>query len=109
MIHVDVDRFNDNRQRNWYNVQWQKEPYTWLRMKTVNDNIRNIDVKKPETLEKMIELSEKLSEDFRYVRVDWYDVDGILYFGELTFHHDSGNTPILPKEWDKKLGDRLKL
>ena len=70
-------------------------------------NPRHNDIEKPESLEKMIELSEKLSEEFRYVRVDWYDVDGTLFFGELTFHHDSGNTPILPEEWDEKLGAKL--
>jgi hypothetical protein len=109
MIQVDIDRHSDNRYRNWYNTKWDKEPYTWLRTNKEESTTNHInkDVEKPKTLEKMIELSEKLSADFRYVRVDWYDVDGILYFGELTFHHDSGNTPILPEEWDKKLGDKL--
>ncbi len=37
------------------------------------------------------------------------NVDGVLFFGELTFHHDGGNQPILPKEWDKKLGMELNL
>jgi len=109
MIQVDIDRYSDNRYRNWYNTKWEREPYTWLRLKKEDKkfNPNNNDVEKPKTLDKMIELSEKLSEDFRYIRVDWYDVDGVLYFGELTFHHDSGNTPILPEEWDKKLGDKL--
>jgi hypothetical protein len=57
----------------------------------------------------MIELSEILSQPFNYVRVDWYDLDGQLFFGELTFHHDSGNRPITPIEWDLKLGEKLKL
>ncbi|HEY0898265.1 MAG TPA: ATP-grasp fold amidoligase family protein, partial [Sphingobacteriaceae bacterium] len=67
------------------------------------------DVERPKTLEKMIELSEKIAKDFVYVRVDWYDVDGQLYFGEITFHHDGGTAPILPKEWDLKLGSKLRL
>ena len=57
----------------------------------------------------MITLSEKLSKDFCYVRVDWYDVNGKLYFGELTFHHDGGNKPILPEKWDRILGDMVTL
>lgn len=111
MIQVDIDRHSDNSYRNWYNTKWKREPYSWSSVKEGGKltDPRESDVEKPETLEKMIELSEKLSEDFRYVRVDWYDVDGTLYFGELTFHHDGGNRPILPEEWDKKLGDRLKL
>ncbi|PTL98917.1 MAG: glycosyl transferase [Bacteroidetes bacterium] len=112
MIQVDVDRHSDNRYRLWYNIKWKREPYTWFRTNKEDYNKakpKKIDVEKPKKLNKMVELSEILSEDFRYVRVDWYDVDGILYFGELTFHHDSGNTPILPEEWDKKLGNKLVL
>ena len=57
----------------------------------------------------MIELSEILSNPFYYVRVDWYDINDSLFFGELTFHHDGGNQPILPSIWDEKLGKELKL
>jgi len=57
----------------------------------------------------MIELSEKLAEDFIYIRADWYIVDNNLYFGEISFHHDGGLHPIIPKEWDYKLGQKLKL
>ena len=108
MIQVDIDRNSENHYRNWYNTKWEREPYRWSSAKNgkFTDPSDN-DVERPETLDKMIKLSERLSEDFRYVRVDWYDVDGILYFGELTFHHDGGNQPILPEEWDKNLGDKL--
>ena len=57
----------------------------------------------------MCMLSNQLAEPFDYVRVDWYDVDDKLYFGEITFHHDSGNRPIEPEEWDYKLGEMVKL
>ena len=55
------------------------------------------DIEKPEIIDKMIEFSEKLSEYFSYVRVDWYYLDGILYYGELTFHHEGGNRLMLPE------------
>jgi hypothetical protein len=64
-------------------------------------------VPRPKTLEKMISLSEIISTHFDYVRVDWYDVDSKLYFGEVTFHHDGGNKPILPEKWDLILGSEL--
>lgn len=47
-------------------------------------------LRKPVTFEKMIELSKVLSKGFPHVRVDFYEVDGQLYFGELTFYHFSG-------------------
>ena len=59
--------------------------------------------------EKMIELSKVLSAGFPHVRVDFYEVDGKLYFGELTFYHFSGFMPFEPDEWDGIFGDWLKM
>ena len=60
----------------------------------------------PKNYEKMIELAEKLCAEFPFVRIDFYNQDGQIYVGEMTF------TPGLflrfePKEWDFKLGDLL--
>lgn len=67
------------------------------------------EVRKPINFEKMIELSRKLSKGFPHVRVDFYEVDGRIYFGELTFYHFSGFQPFIPNKWDKIFGDWLKL
>lgn len=64
---------------------------------------------KPSSFEKMIEFSEKLSKDIPFVRVDFYDVNGVPYFGELTFFPGSGCEPFKPEEWDYKIGEWLKL
>lgn len=66
-------------------------------------------LRKPVTFEKMIELSKVLSKGFPHVRVDFYEVDGQLYFGELTFYHFSGYMPFEPNKWDKIFGDWIKL
>ena len=55
----------------------------------------------------MKELAAQLSAGYPQVRVDLYEVNGKVYFGELTFFHWSGMTPFEPKDWDKKLGDML--
>ncbi|WP_225036344.1 ATP-grasp fold amidoligase family protein [Winogradskyella sp. SM1960] len=111
MIQVDIDRNSDSHYRNWYNAKWEREPYKWSSSKGNGKytDPSDYEIDRPDTLDNMIQLSEKLSEDFIYVRVDWYDVDGKLYFGELTFHHDGGTSPILPKEWDENLGKQLLL
>lgn len=111
MIQVDIGRDTEYHFRNWYSRDWQREPYKWSSVKGKGKftDPSPEDIEKPATLEKMIELSEILAEPFDYVRVDWYDLNGNLYFGELTFHHDSGLRPILPYEWDLKLGALLKL
>ena len=71
----------------------------------------NADVRpvKPMNFDKMLEVAEKLSKDIPHVRVDLYNVNGKIYFGELTFFHWSGMVPFEPIEWDYKFGEYLKL
>lgn len=66
-------------------------------------------LRKPETFDKMVELSRMLSKGFPHVRVDFYEVEGHLYFGELTFYHFSGFMPFEPDKWDYIFGKWLKL
>ena len=109
MIQVDLGRGTDKHFRNWYNTSWQREPYKWSSPKGLGKftDPSDYEIPKPKNLNEMIKLSNILSEPFDYVRVDWYDVDDKLYFGELTFHHDGGSKPILPEKWDVNLGDEL--
>ena len=71
----------------------------------------NADImpKKPQEFELMKELASKLSEKIPQVRVDFYEVNGQVYFGEMTFFHWSGMTPFEPEEWDYKFGEWIKL
>ena len=64
---------------------------------------------KPVNFELMKELAAKLSKGMPHVRVDFYEVDGQAYFGELTFFHFSGIVPFQPDCWDQILGDWLTL
>lgn len=66
-------------------------------------------IEKPVNFDKMIKLAEKLAKGFSHVRVDFYEVDGRIYFGEFTFYTLSGMTPFTPKEWDMKFGDWIRL
>ncbi len=66
-------------------------------------------VKKPDNLKELIELAKKLCGDFAHVRVDFNVNREKVYFGELTFTGGSGIFKIEPYEFDKKLGDLIKL
>ena len=57
----------------------------------------------------MIELSRKLSQNIPHLRVDWYEVNGKLYFGELTFSTCGGFIPFKDDKWDIELGKLLEL
>lgn len=65
--------------------------------------------KKPENLEEMLAIARKLSAGIPHVRVDLYNIDKHIYFGELTLYTGSGYIPFNPKEYDGKLGDLLTL
>lgn len=64
---------------------------------------------KPRNFELMRQLAEQLSEGIPQLRVDFYEVNGKVYFGELTFSHWSGMVPFDPPEWDLKLGEWINL
>ena len=66
-------------------------------------------INKPASFELMKELAAKLSKDIPHVRIDFYDIYGKIYFGEMTFYHWSGFTPFSPEEWDYKMGELIKL
>ncbi len=64
---------------------------------------------KPKNFEKMKEFSAVLSRGIPHLRVDWYEINGKLYFGELTFSTCGGMVPFEDEKWDKKLGDMINL
>lgn len=62
---------------------------------------------KPVNLEKMKELSKILSKGVPFLRVDFYEIKGKIFFSELTFYPCSGFLPFEPEEYDKIIGDML--
>lgn len=64
---------------------------------------------KPQNFELMKKLASKLSKGIPHVRVDLYEVDGRVYFGEMTFYHWSGLMPFSPEEWDYTFGSWIDL
>lgn len=64
----------------------------------------------PHNVQKMIELAEKLAAPFKFVRVDFYEIDKTeIYVGEMTFYSGGGTLPFDPQEWDYKLGEKIKI
>lgn len=57
----------------------------------------------------MIRLAKVLSKDIPFLRVDFYEINGQIYFGELTFYTGSGFTKFEPESADLKIGNLLKL
>ena len=103
-ILVCSNRNGSFKNTNFYDINWNLQPFTREKHKNSNEQI-----KKPKNLDEMITVAEKLSKDIPFVRVDLYEINGKVYFGELTFYPSSGFEGFEPEEWDKKLGDMLEL
>lgn len=95
---VDIDRY-ENHKRNIYDLEWNLQ--NWNQN---NHGTSEADIKKPEKLDEMIEIAEKLSTGFSHVRVDLYYISGKIYFGEMTFTNGSGFEFFRPDSADYMLG-----
>ena len=101
-IWVDFDRFT-NHKRNFYDLDWNK-----LNIKLRHESSDDV-IEKPKNLEKMIEFSKIFAKEFPFLRVDFYEVGGQLYFGELTFYPGNGMEKFALHKWDEEFGDLIKL
>ena len=102
-VRFDVDRFSHHK-CNLYDVNWQLIEGVTFKYPNINKKF-----KKPENFEKMLDYAKKLSQDFKHVRVDFYNIEGKIIFGELTFTSGAGFDEISPLQFDEKLGDYLRL
>lgn len=76
---------------------------------TNGHSMSNKTMRKPDSFDKMKQLASVLSKNIPHVRVDFYDINGKVYFGEMTFYHHSGFCHFEPEKWDEKLGSWIKL
>lgn len=93
----------DERTNDFYDLEFNHIPVT-----VTCPNAKE-KCQKPDEYEELLELSRKLAKNTYQLRVDLYVINHKIYFGELTFFHDSGCCKFNPPEWDKRFGDMLKL
>ena len=67
------------------------------------------EVPPPENFELMKQIAKKLCQGFIHVRVDLYNVDGKVYFGEMTFTNGGGLERLYPYEYEMEIGKLIKL
>ena len=107
-VYVAVDREGKNK-RNIYDAQWNPLSFTWGKYYKDHVNFRGEEVDAPSTLGRMLEISKRVAQLFPYVRVDFYDVDGRLYLGEITQCQGGGYDQFLPFSWDLYWGEKMPL
>ena len=92
---------------NIYDLDWNVHP----EYSVFTDHYRNGEgkVPRPKTLDRMLKVAGDLSTGLPEVRVDFYEIDGRLYFGEMTFATLAGKINFYTPEYLKELGDHVKL
>ena len=103
-----------NETIDFYDMEWNHQEFVGLNPPvhlTMSKMVRNgdIPVERPEKLDEMKDICQKLSKDIPFIRVDLYVVDNHVYFGELTFFPASGFGSFTPEIWQYKLGELIQI
>lgn len=100
MIQADHGRYSEKHDRAYFDEDWNI-----IDMNNGEKFETDFVFEKPKNYKKMLEIVKKLSKKFDYVRVDLYNDNGKIYFGEITFTDGSGLDPYEPDEMDFIIGD----
>ena len=100
-VEVIFDRHSDPWQR-FLDMDWNSLPFKGTKALT------NRTVERPATLGQMLSIAETLAAPFFFVRVDLYEVEETVFFGELSFI-PGGGVSMSPRAWNRKLGDLIRL
>lgn len=87
-----------------YDADFNKLPY-----RRCGKNNISAEFEKPENFEELRDAAEKLSKAFPHARVDMYDQNGRIIFGEITFYSGSGYSSYEPEEFDYMMGEKFVL
>lgn len=102
---VICDR-STNETIDFFDMNWVHQEFIGLNSKCSNSKH---PIAKPVTFEKMKEFACILAKNTKFVRIDFYEIERKLYFGEITFYPASGFGNFKPSEWNEKLGDMINL
>lgn len=105
LIQMHMGRFNGIHTQDFYDCNWQK-------MNNINQKgCINSDVvlSKPLCIDKMLDMSSKLSDGLPQIRVDWYIIGANIYFGELTFFDAGGFDDFIPESLNEVIGSWVEL
>lgn len=95
-----------NETIDFFDMKWNHQEFIGLNSKCSNSKY---PIAKPVTFEKMKEFAYILAKNTKFVRIDFYEIERKLYFGEITFYPASGFGNFKPSEWNEKLGEMVNL
>lgn len=101
---IDFGRFTEHH-ANYYSPEGELLPFGELRFPPIPEHVEII----PSNLQEMISKAELLSTNHPFVRVDFYNVNDNIYFGEMTFFPATGMGKFTDESWDERLGSWINL
>ncbi len=108
-LRVTVDSYDNVQIGELYPEGYYNRDFRKYKVSEEDGKPYTFKLEKPENWDKMIEIAEALSADFPQARVDLYNIDGKIYFGEITFYDNAGYIKFDPDEFDYKFGKYFKL
>ena len=102
-VQIDIGRGIENY-RCFYDMDWNKQPFVVGRTVLYEEELTP-----PVNFAEMKSVATKLAAEFPFVRVDLYNIDGRIVFGEMTFYPSDGRNEFRPEEYNRILGDYLQL
>lgn len=103
LVQVHVERGARHRSC-FYDTGWTRQPVRVSSAPPCEDALP-----RPARFDEMLEVARALADDFPFVRVDLYNLDGRIVFGEMTFYPNEGRRRFRPESWNRTLGGRLRL
>lgn len=97
---------SENETIDFYDTEWRHQEVIGLNPKATHSATA---IKRPTDFDTMLMIARKLSHGMPFVRIDLYEINGKIYFGEITFYPAAGFGTFSPKEWNYKLGDMIQL
>lgn len=107
-VYCSIDREGENY-RSIYSPEWERIDMEVVAKKRHKGGMVGANIPCPPTFPEMERIGSEIARDFSFVRVDFYDVDGKLYYGEITLQHGSGYCTFEPEKYDLIYGEKLAL
>ena len=92
-----------------YDKDWNRMPFVYVQSYAYREDINTTDIPRPASYDDMLKYGQQIAAYFKFVRIDFYDVDGKMYFGEITPFHCAGEAFFYPEKYDLVYGQKLQL
>ena len=104
IMFIATDRATGDTRFDFYDMD-----FNHLDIVNIHPHSEKRIIQRPTCFDEMKDIAAKCSKGMKFVRIDLYEVDGKVYFGEYTFFHGGGFYLFKPDHWEKDLGDLIKI